>query len=332
MSIPPVSGFQDPCLQLLEEIGEGIYFTDRQRRITFWNKAAERISGYRRSEVLGHSCSANILIHVDSRGRRLCLGGCPLAHALRDGRPRRARVFLHHRDGHRVPVDVRVFPLRDSKGAVIGAAELFRSASEGPNLESRLWRMERMALTDRLTGLANRRQGEAFLQARLEEFQRFSWPLGVIFFDIDDFKRLNDRHSHRVGDRALRAVARTLQHNIRSIDLAVRWGGEEFLVLVRNADPANLRRIAEKLRRLIAHSLFWVDGEAVHVTVSGGATLARKGDSRASLVERADRLMYLGKKAGKNRVRLSFAGGFAQNPRTSPSDGVTSSTAGSRKR
>ena len=305
MSSAQAPGFQGPCLQLLEETADGIYFTDRRRRITFWNKAAERISGFRRAEVLGQSCSANILIHVDARGRRLCLGGCPLAHAFSDGRPRRARVFLHHRDGHRVPVDVRVFPLRDGKGAVIGAAELFRSVSEGPNLEARLWRMERMALTDRLTGLANRRQGESFLQARLEEFQRFAWPLGLIFFDIDDFKRLNDRHSHRVGDRALKAVARTLQHNIRSIDLAIRWGGEEFLVLVRNADLADLRRIAEKLRRLICHPLFWVDGEAVRVTISGGATLARKGDSRFSLVERADRLMYRAKEAGKNRVRLA---------------------------
>lgn len=302
---PPLALAQRQWLGLLDEVGEGIYITDRLRRILFWNKAAERISGYKRAEVLGKNCAANILIHVDARGRRLCLGGCPLAFALGDGRPRRARVFLHHRDGHRVPVAVRVFPLRDGQGNVCAAAELFRDASEAPGLEARLWRLEKLALFDRLTGLANRRQGEAFLQARLEEFQRFSWPLGVIFFDIDDFKRLNDRHSHRIGDRALRTVARTLQHNIRSIDQAVRWGGEEFLVIVRNADLPGLRRIADKLRRLVAHSLVWVNGEAVGVTLSGGATLARPGDSRASLVERADLLMYRSKKEGKNRVRYS---------------------------
>lgn len=289
-------------MRLLEEVDEGVYFTDRQRRITFWNKAAERISGYKRREVVGSRCSANLLIHVDRRGRELCQGACPLAHTLRDCRLRQADIFMHHRDGHRVPVHVRVFPLLDDNGEVTGAAELFSDLSEIPVLEARLQKLEKIAMTDRLTGAANRHYCETFLQARLEEFRRFRWPLGVIFFDIDDFKELNDRHSHRVGDKALRMVARTLQHNIRSVDQAGRWGGEEFLVTLRNADRNNLRRIAEKLRLLVGKSVFFEKQAPVSVTLSGGATLARGGDSAASLVERADLLMYLSKKKGKNAI------------------------------
>jgi diguanylate cyclase (GGDEF)-like protein/PAS domain S-box-containing protein len=289
-------------LRLLDEVAEGIYITDRQRRITFWNKAAERISGYSRTEVLGRSCRENILIHVDARGRSMCMGLCPLACTLRDGQARQADIYLHHKDGHRVPVRVRVFPLRDEKRREIGAVELFTDASEKPALQARLKRLEKMAMNDRLTGVANRRYCETYLQARLEEFRRFGWPLGVIFFDIDDFKSLNDRYSHRVGDMALKTVARTLQHNIRSIDQAGRWGGEEFIVILRNTDRMDLRRIAGKLRMLVERSVFWVKGEAVRVTLSGGATLARGGDTVATLVERADLLMYEGKKAGKNRV------------------------------
>lgn len=296
---------ENPLRGLLDEVNEGIYFTDHQRRITYWNKAAERISGYSPAEVLGRNCSANILIHVDAGGRQLCLGACPLAHALRDGKPRQGDVYLHHRDGHRIPVRVRVFPLLDEAGIVTGAAELFSDISEKPGLEARLWQMEKMAMNDRLTGLANRRYCETFLRARLEEFRRFSWPLGVIFFDIDDFKKLNDRFSHRVGDMALRTVARTLQHNIRSIDQAGRWGGEEFIVILRNIDMRHLRRIAGKLLLLVERSIFWVHGEAVSVTLSAGATLARPGDTRATLVERADLLMYRSKKKGKNRVSFS---------------------------
>jgi len=289
-------------LHLLDEAAEGIYFTDRQRRITFWNKAAERISGYARQEVVGSRCSANILIHVDDRGRELCLGGCPLAQTLRDGRLRQADVFLHHRDGHRVPVHVRVFPLRDDHGRATGVAELFVDVSEKPALEARLKRLERMAMNDRLTGVANRRYCEIFLQARLEEFKRFHWPLGVVFFDIDDFKELNDRHSHRVGDIALKTVARTLQHNVRGVDQVGRWGGEEFLVVMRNTSRRDLLRIADKLRLLVERSVFWVKDSPVRVTVSGGATLARPGDTGVSLVERADLLMYHSKKSGKNRL------------------------------
>lgn len=292
-------------LRLLDEVNEGIYFTDAQRRIVFWNKAAARISGYSRREVLGRACADNILIHIDDRGRALCTGACPLARTLRDGRRRRADVFLHHRDGHRVPVHVRVFPLRDGNGQAAGAAEMFVDLSEKPVLEARLQHLERMAMSDRLTGVANRRYGEIFLQARLEEFKRFHWPLGVIFFDLDDFKALNDRHSHRVGDSALRTVARTLQHNLRSFDQVSRWGGEEFLVIVRNADLRSLRRIAETLRVLVQRSLFWAKGVPVQVTLSGGATIARAGDTPTTLVERADLLMYKAKRSGKNRVACS---------------------------
>lgn len=292
-------------MTLLDEVDEGIYFTDTERRITFWNKAAARISGYSRKEVLGKKCSENILIHVDGRGRSLCLGGCPLACTLKDRKTRRNSIFLHHRQGHRIPVRVRVSPLLDEEGNVAGAAEFFSELSEKPELEKRVRRLEKMAMNDRLTGVANRRYCEVYLQARLEEFKRFHWPLGVIFFDIDDFKKLNDRYSHRVGDRALRTVARTLQRNVRSIDRVGRWGGEEFLVILRNADKRNLRRIAEKLRLLVERSVFWEKDAPVRVTLSGGATLARTHDSSITLVERADLLMYEGKKAGKNRVVCS---------------------------
>lgn len=289
-------------LRLLDQVGEGVYFTDLQRRITFWNKAAERISGYSAREVLGRGCAANILIHVDERGRQLCLGGCPLARTLKDRRKRSAVVFLHHREGHRVPVRVRVFPLLDEKGNVRGAAELFVDVTEKPALEERLQRLERMAMNDRLTGVANRRYCEIYLQARMEEFRRLRWPLGIVFFDIDDFKNVNDRHSHRVGDLVLKAVARTLRHNIRAIDLVGRWGGEEFLVILRSTDLRNLRLIAGKLRVLVERSLLMEKGKPLRVTVSGGATLARAGDTVTGLVERADLLMYKAKQAGKNRI------------------------------
>lgn len=117
-------------MMLLDEVAEGVYFTDRQRRITFWNKAAERISGFSRTEVLGRRCLENILIHVDDRGRSMCMGLCPLANTLKDGQPRRAAIYLHHKNGHRVPVQVRIFPLRDEKQREIGAVELFTDASE----------------------------------------------------------------------------------------------------------------------------------------------------------------------------------------------------------
>ena len=90
--------------QMMNMLREGVYLVDLDRKITFWNKAAERISGYRSDEVLGSSCKDNILIHVDSTGRNLCNDGCPLHATMADREIRMADVFLHHRRGYRVPV------------------------------------------------------------------------------------------------------------------------------------------------------------------------------------------------------------------------------------
>jgi len=96
---------------LLENIQEGVYFTDLDRRITFWNKAAEKITGYKAKNVIGVRCRDNILQHVDDTGLGLCQSLCPLAATMRDGKGREMEAYLHHKKGHRVPVRIRATPL-----------------------------------------------------------------------------------------------------------------------------------------------------------------------------------------------------------------------------
>jgi PAS domain S-box-containing protein len=117
------------CEDIIQNMPEGVCFVDRARRITLWNKAAERITGYAASEITGSSCSDNILVHVDEEGRNLCLNGCPLAKAIEQGEITEAEVFLHHRQGYRLPVKVCVMPLRDGSGAIVGRAEPFSDNS-----------------------------------------------------------------------------------------------------------------------------------------------------------------------------------------------------------
>ena len=101
---------------LLDQISDGVYFVTRDRRITYWNGGAERITGFGAEEVLGHSCSEGMLRHIDDTGRQLCLRGCPLAAVMTDGKRREVQVYLHHKDGHRVPVTVRGSALRNPAG------------------------------------------------------------------------------------------------------------------------------------------------------------------------------------------------------------------------
>jgi diguanylate cyclase (GGDEF)-like protein/PAS domain S-box-containing protein len=293
----------DPKLrEVLDHSHEGAYVVDRERRIVYWNPASEIITGFRAADVLGHCCSANILTHIDAAGTNLCLHACPVSQTLDDGAFREAKVYLHHRDGHRVPVSVRVVPLRDVAGATVGAIELFADLGNHATLEARVALLESLAMLDPLTQLANRRYLSLELKKRLDEFNRYATPLGVLFLDIDGFKRINDTHGHNVGDMLLRSVASTLRANCRPFDTFGRWGGDEFVGLLRHLDAQALGAIAERLRLLIEHVYLEIDGASVGVTVSIGMALAHEGDTDLTLMERADRRMLAGKRAGRNRV------------------------------
>lgn len=295
---------KDSYARIIDNLHDGLYFVDRDRTITFWNKAAERISGFSAGEVIGRRCSDNILTHVDAKGETLCLSACPLAATIRDGAPREAAVYLHHKDGHRVPVAVRVSALLDDDGAVIGGIELFTDISNQAANELRVRELEQLALLDTLTQLANRRFLEQEIRNRLEELERFNVPFGILFIDIDHFKTFNDRHGHDAGDEVLRSVAKTMLTNSRPFDLYGRWGGEEFIGIIRNVAAEDLAHLGNRLRTLVASSYLAQGDGKLQVTISIGAAIAREDDSVAALLKRADALLYESKNAGRNRLTL----------------------------
>jgi len=293
-----------PAFDILNSLHEGLYVLDLQRRITFWNKGAEAITGYASSEVLGRSCADNILVHVDDQGTFLCDGLCPMAQTMQDGQFREAEVYLHHKEGHRVPVLVRAAPLRGSQGEITGAVEIFAENSTRLEERRRMEQLEKMAMLDALTQLPNRRYLRQSTLSRLAEHERAGWDFGLLMIDLDNFKRVNDTYGHNIGDKVLRVVAKTLSQVSRPYDVVGRWGGEEFLALVPNVDIQNLTQIAERYRALVERSRVTWKKEELSITASLGGTMAHKGDDLESVVERADRNMYRAKAGGRNRVML----------------------------
>ena len=289
---------------VLENLHDGLYCTDTHRVITFWNHAAERITGYPAAEVLGRSCAANILVHVDTDGRSLCRGLCPLAMAMADCVGREAEVFLRHRDGHRVPVLVRTGPLKDRQGQVVGGIELFTDLSNILANNSRVRELEQLALLDNLTQLANRTYLLREIEARFEEMRRYGIPFGLLFMDIDFFKRFNDTYGHDVGDAVLKLVANTFVANSRAFDVYGRWGGEEFVGVIRSIDAEDLVVLGNRMRVLVNQSFLMHDEARLGVSISLGATAAHPDDTAESLIKRADQLLYQSKKEGRNRLTL----------------------------
>lgn len=291
--------------EMLDHVPVGIYMTDPERKIIFWNKGAERITGFTSEEVLSSFCFQNILMHIDEAGNALCKGLCPLAQSISDGSRHEKEVFLHHKDGHRVAVNVRTLPLKDRQGHIAGAAEIFTSVNAVGDMMARIRELERLARLDPLSNLPNRQHIESELSVRLGEFRRYGQHFGVIFLDIDHFKKFNDTYGHDIGDRVIQTVAATLRAASRPFDLFGRWGGEEFVGVIFNVQAGDMVAIAHRYRKLIEKSSVALDKTTLHITVSIGATLVRPDDTPESIIKRADLLMYDCKKRGRNCVAFN---------------------------
>ena len=162
--------------------------------------------------------------------------------------------------------------------------------------------VQRQAVTDELTGLANRRSFQETLEAELRRAERFGNPLALIFADIDDFKRVNDRFGHGVGDEVLRAFADVLRHRVRSIDQAARLGGEEFAVLLPETNAAGAESLAESLRVATSTLSIPVGSNFVRVTASFGVSAFPPVRSADDLMTSADLALYSAKRRGKDCV------------------------------
>lgn len=288
---------------ILENLFEGIYCVDAQRKIVFWNRGAERITGYSAAEVLGSSCSENILVHVDEEGRNLCIAGCPLSETIETGRHHtEGRIFLHHKNGHRVPVSVSVSVIRDAGGRQVGAIEIFREDHEVSHDERFIEDLRTAALIDPLTGIANRRHLEKKLVAALDEKRRHGTSFAVLFIDIDHFKKINDTYGHEAGDKVLKMVSRTMSGVMRSYNLLGRWGGEEFIGIISHIDREGLKVLARKMGVLVESSFLEYEGRKIGVTITIGGSIACSDDSISDILKRVDAYMYKGKNEGRNCI------------------------------
>lgn len=290
--------------KIVENLNEGLYFVDSNRKITYWNKAAERISGFSAAEVVGRSCADNILTHVDGDGHRLCTHGCPLLKSITDTAPRETEIYMHHKNGQRIPVSVRTSALINAEGKIVGGIELFTDISQQKANQLRIKDLEKMAMLDNLTQLANRNYIERELHSRFEEKKRFNVPFGILLMDIDHFKRFNDTYGHDVGDKVLKFVADTFVNNARPFDLFGRWGGEEFVGILRNIATQDIAKVGNRMRILVENSYLSEGDKKLQVTISMGVTMVEDSDTVETIFKRADKLLYKSKAAGRNRITV----------------------------
>lgn len=162
--------------------------------------------------------------------------------------------------------------------------------------------IETLATLDSLTGLPNRRGFDLLAAQALHEAQREPKPLNALLIDLDQFKVLNDTHGHLAGDEVLRQFARVMQSCLRQADIICRWGGEEFVVLLKDTEDARAREVAEKIRLRTEQEDFRFADKTIKLTTSIGLSSLQPDDTLHSLIARADQALYRAKQSGRNRV------------------------------
>lgn len=276
---------------LLDSISEGICIVDQNGIITYWNKGAEALTGYKDSELVGRCCKGSVLMYVDGNGVNSCERDCLAVKSFINGGMHTMEVYVRHKDGYRVPVVVRTAPIKNADGQIVGAVEEIRDNKSKVEYTHKIEDLEKCALLDPLTGVMKKFGLEMNLRSVFGVMNRYGWSYGIFFIDVGDLKKITDVYGCDIGNNVLKMVAKTLTNSVRAVDVVGRWGNKEFMVIAMNVSEDHLNSIANKIRTLIAQSGYSVGNEIVRVTASVCATMALPNDTVSSLLKRIEQLM-----------------------------------------
>ncbi len=196
----------------------------------------------------------------------------------------------------------RVCPFMDEIRPMLGV--ISRREEAFLTVEKEREQFYRRAVLDMLTGLYNRYYMNAEGVKEVQKAARYEYSLSCIMIDIDHFKEINDTHGHPVGDAVLEEIGHIIRQAARDVDLPVRYGGEEFLLILPHTDATGAEKLAERLRNQISFHTFRPSGVPIPVTISLGVAEMKRGDTLSKLVKRADVQLYRAKEAGRNQVKV----------------------------
>lgn len=302
-------------LDTLQSVDVGVIVLDRQYRVTIWNSFIASHSGVNATRAVGNRLF-DLFPEVPEQWFRQKAEPVYLL---------RARAFTHWEQrpylfrfkDHR-PVtgtsefmyqNVTMIPLVSPDSTVQHVALIVYDVTDAAVNRLELGKanveLERLSRTDRLTELNNRGYWEECLAAEFQRVRRTGRPCSLVMFDIDHFKRVNDTYGHPAGDEVIRQTAKALRETMRKTDIAGRYGGEEFVVLLIDTRAVDARVFAERLRSVVAETPVAFDGQTIPYTISLGVADLEDGIStHGQWLEAADSALYESKRGGRNRVTL----------------------------
>jgi PAS domain S-box-containing protein/diguanylate cyclase (GGDEF)-like protein len=292
--------------QVLDSLFDGLYTVTCDRKITYWNDAAESITGYTADEMIGRHCYDSLLKHVDKEGNNLCRDGCPLSWAIAHRTKHEDEIFLRHKEGYRVPINVRVSPLYDSNGQVVGASELFRDNTPSGSIADRISELEELAMLDPLTKLANEKYAQDQITQYQSEMHRYPIKVGIALFKIDKVNVFRKQYGEEAFKQFQVIAGQTLKRNARPLDLIARIDEGLFLGIFRNVTDNLLHTTCEKMRLLFMQSYFYLDEELVKGTLSAGGRCMRLDDDYSNIINGCMSLLKNCQRSGGNQSKIDI--------------------------
>ena len=289
--------FQDRYRLLAENAWEVVWTASPNGTITYISPSVERVRGFTPAEAMSQSIEQT---HPPATAAGVIDFYRRLFAAVEAGTELpvfRGEQEYYRKDGSIMVGEVQVIPQVDAQGRLYEILGVTRDISERKEFEAEL---RRLAVYDPVTGVWNRRHGEELIAADLEQARDSGQRLTLLMLDIDHFKAVNDTHGHQAGDRVLADICRRILDTVNTTDVVARWGGEEFVVMLRKCGIDDALSVADKLRRGIADYPFGTVGS---ITASIGAAELAAGDDLASWLARADVALYQAKRSGRNSVR-----------------------------
>jgi len=280
--------------KLLNSVTDSIFVHDLDGNFIYVNEAAYTTRGYTKEEMLQMRVE-DLDYHDEKSGSEIYEENMINVKAQLS-KQQKAVVEVSHKvkDGKTIPIEITCKLIQDKgKGYIISIA---RDISELKIMNENL---QKMAITDNLTGIYNRHKFEEIIKIEMERSYRFDSPLSLIMVDIDHFKRVNDTYGHDEGDNVIKNIVDIISENIRHLDIFVRYGGEEFIVLCPQTESNGAAVLAEKLRGTVESKKIDVIG---NITCSFGVTSYIKDEGKSAFIKRLDGALYRAKDEGRNRV------------------------------
>lgn len=271
---------------LIENLYEGLFYVDKKMCIKYWSKGAEKITGYSHSEVLEKKCSKEFLCPTDSDGKKYYGDSSLFTNTLANGSMGQYELMITHKDGHDIPVSIRIAPMYDSKDTIVGATQLFTDNKE--HLEHLINCSEEFqnSFFDAATQLPNQISLEMSIGAKLNEFRRYNRPFGMLLLEIDNYEKLNKIYGDEFNVNVLIKTSKLIKKDLRPFDIAGRWSETEFIVVLVNVRKDSVKMIGNRIKDIVEESEFTIGKGTINITLSISGITATSKDSGKLLIEK----------------------------------------------